>query len=151
MKFIADEMLGQLAKWLRICGYDTLYFRHIRDSEILRLSIVENRILLTRDTLLIRRRGIHNFLFITCDQPFEQIRQVIKMFNLTYPAEPFSRCVKCNYLLEPNIKEEACKTVPEYVCKTQNIFGKCPGCCRIYWRGTHYARMEKILRDLFWK
>ncbi len=149
MKFIADEMLGRLAKWLRICGFDTAYFRHVRDSELFRLSILENRVLLTRDTLLIRRRGIKNFLFISHDQPLEQIKQVVRELNIPYPAEPFSRCIMCNDLLEPYTKEEACRTVPEYVCKTQNVFGKCPKCHKIYWKGTHYARMERILGELF--
>ncbi len=149
MKFIADEMLGRLAKWLRICGYDTAYFRHVRDSELLRLALVEKRLLLTRDTLLIRRRGIKNFLFISYDQPFEQIKQVARELNLSYTAEPFSLCIMCNDFLEPYTKEEACRDVPEYVCKTQDVFGKCPKCHKIYWKGTHYARMERILGDVF--
>ena len=106
MKFVADEMLGRLAKWLRVCGYDTAYFRHVRDSEILRLAVVEKRGLLTRDTLLIRRRGIKNFLFISCDQLFEQIKQVVRELKIPYPAEPFSRCIMCNDVLEPYTKEE---------------------------------------------
>lgn len=149
MKFIADEMLGRLAKWLRVLGYDTAYFRHVRDSELVKLAIVERRTLLTRDTLLIRRRGIKNYLFISYDQPFEQIRQVVRELNIPYPTEPFTRCIVCNDPLEPFTKEDACRTVPEYVCKTQEVFGRCPRCNKIYWKGTHYARMEGVLRDLF--
>lgn len=151
MKFIADEMLGKLAKWLRVFGYDTAYFRHVRDSELLRLSVVENRVLLTRDTLLIRRRGINNFLFIFYDQPFEQIKQVIRELNIPYPYKPFSRCIMCNEVIEPYTREEACITVPEYICKTQDVFGNCPNCRKIYWKGTHYARMEKLMGELFGK
>ena len=149
MKFIADEMLGKLAKWLRICGYDTSYFRHIRDSELLRISVAEKRLLLTRDTLLIRRRGLKNFLFISYDEPVDQIKQVIRELDIPYPSEPFTRCIMCNNLLEAYTKEEACRDVPEYVCKTQEVFGRCPGCHKIYWKGTHYERMEKILREWF--
>ena len=149
MKIIADEMLGRLAKWLRICGYDTSYFRHIRDSELLRISVAEKRLLLTRDTLLIRRRGLKNFLFISYDEPFEQIKQVIREFDIPYPSEPFTRCIMCNNLLEAYTRKEACRDVPEYVCKTQEVFGRCPGCHKIYWKGTHYERMGKILRELF--
>ena len=149
MKFIADEMLGRLAKWLRICGFDTAYFMHVRDSELLRLSILEKRVLLTRDTLLIKRRGIKNFLFISYDQPFEQIKQVVRELKIPYPVEPFSRCIMCNDLLETYTKEDACRTVPEYVCQTQDVFGQCPTCNKIYWKGTHYERMEKILSKLF--
>ena len=149
MKFIADEMLGRLAKWLRICGYDTSYFRHVRDSELLRISVAEKRLLLTRDTLLIRRRGLKNFLFISYDEPVEQIKQVIRELNISYHSEPFTRCIMCNNLLEAYTREEACRDVPEYVCKTQEVFGRCPGCHKIYWKGTHYERMGKILRELF--
>ena len=149
MKFIADEMLGKLAKWLRICGYDTFYFRHIRDSELLRISVAEKRLLLTRDTLLIRRRGLKNFLFISYDEPVEQIKQVIRELDIPYPSEPFTRCIMCNNLLEAYTREDACRDVPEYVCKTQEVFGRCPGCHKIYWKGTHYERMEKILREWF--
>ena len=149
MKFIADEMLGRLAKWLRICGYDTSYFRHIRDSELLRISVAEKRLLLTRDTLLIRRRGLKNFLFISYDEPVEQIKQVIRELDIPYPSEPFTRCIMCNNLLEAYTREEACRDVPEYVCKTQEVFGRCPGCHKIYWKGTHYERMGKILREWF--
>ncbi|MCC7201808.1 MAG: Mut7-C RNAse domain-containing protein [Nitrospirae bacterium] len=149
MRFIADEMLGRLAKWLRILGYDTAYFRHIRDSELLRLSVAENRILLTRDTLFIKRRGLRNFLFISYDKPFEQIRQVVRELSIPYPTEPFTRCVMCNNILEPFTREDACRTVPEYVCKTQDVFGRCSICHKIYWKGTHYERMERVLGDLF--
>lgn len=149
MKFIADEMLGRLAKWLRIFGYDTLYLKDVRDSKLLRLSLSENRILLTRDTLLIKRKGVRDFLFISHDHPLNQIKQVVRDLGLSYPQDPFTRCILCNSPLIPFSKEEACKIVPEYVCRTQEIFGQCPECKKIYWKGTHYERMVKILEKIF--
>lgn len=149
MKFIADEMLGKLAKWLRIFGYDTLYVQDVRDIELIRRSITENRILLTRDTLLMKKRGIKNILFVSHDNPLDQLRQVVSELRITYPDHPFSRCIICNTPLISYPKEEACRTVPEYVCKTQELFGQCPHCKKIYWKGTHYQRMEKVLGKIF--
>jgi len=149
MKFIADEMLGRLAKWLRIFGYDTLYLKDVGDSRLLRISLSEKRILLTRDRLLIRRRGIRNFLFITDDHPLDQVKQVVRELSLSFPKNPFTRCVLCNSPLIPFSKEEACKIVPDYVCRTQEVFGQCPECKRVYWKGTHYERMVGILKKIF--
>ncbi len=149
MKFMADEMLGKLAKWLRIFGYDTLYLRHVRDSELLRLSVAEKRILLTRDTNLIKRKGVKNFLFISYDHLFAQLRQVVGELGIPYPDNPFSRCLICNDPLVPYSREEACRIVPQYVGRTQEVFGQCPGCRRIYWKGTHYERMEKMSEAVF--
>lgn len=149
MKFIADEMLGKLAKWLRIFGYDTLYLQHIKDSALLRLSITERRVLLTRDTLLIKRRGVKNFLFISYDHTFDQIKQVVSELGLPYPDNPFSRCIICNAPVIPYSKEEACRIVPEYVCKSQEVFGQCPGCKKVYYKGTHFERMERMLEKIF--
>ena len=149
MKFIADAMLGRLAKWLRILGYDTVYIRNITDTELIRLSISECRIILTRDTRLIKKRGVKNFLFIMDDQFVAQLKQMVSELNISRPESTFTRCIICNERLSPISKDAACNIVPEYVCNTEDIFGRCPGCHRIYWKGTHYKEMERILRGLF--
>ncbi|HAS17882.1 MAG TPA: hypothetical protein DCR39_08385 [Nitrospiraceae bacterium] len=149
MKFIADEMLGRLAKWLRIFGYDTLYIQNIRDAEIIRRSIIERRILLTRDTIMIKRKGLKNFLFISHDHTIDQLKQVVYELRLSQPDNPFSRCVVCNTAITTYSKEYACRTVPEYVCNTQDVFGYCQECKKIYWKGTHYAKMLKTIEGLF--
>lgn len=149
MKFIADEMLGKLAKWLRISGYDTIYLKNVKDSELVRRAVTENRILLTRDTLLIKRKELKNFLFIVDDNPLKQLRQVVKEYHLTLPDEPFSICIICNTNITPYPKEDACRIVPEYVCKTQDVFGQCPSCNKLYWKGTHYKRMVEVLKRIF--
>ena len=149
IKFIADAMLGRLAKWLRILGYDTVYMRNITDTELIRLSIAECRIILTRDTHLIKKRGIKNFLFIIDDQFVAQLKQIIFELNIPCPVSTFTRCIICNEQLFPLSKDAACSIVPEYVCNTEDIFGRCPGCNRIYWKGTHYKEMERTLRELF--
>ena len=77
MKFIADSMLGRLARWLRLIGYDTLYYPHIEDSLILRIAREEDRTLLTRDTRLVKVRGLKDFLLLKENDPFEQLKNVI--------------------------------------------------------------------------
>ena len=142
-------MLGRLAKWLRILGYDTAYIRNIRDAELIRLSLTECRMILTRDTRLIKKRGLKNYLFIMDDQFVAQLKQVVSELHLSYPKNSFSRCILCNEPLLPFSKNAACTIVPEYVCQTEESFGRCPECHRIYWKGTHYKEMERILRELW--
>ena len=149
IKFIADVMLGRLAKWLRILGYDTAYIRNIRDTELIRLSLAECRMVLTRDTRLIKKKGVKNYLFITDDHFVAQLKQVVSELHIPYSKNTFSRCIICNEHLLSFSKDAACNIVPEYVCKTEDIFGRCPECHRIYWKGTHYKEMERVLRELF--
>src|SRR4030067_2550925 len=149
MKFIADVMLGRLAKWLRILGYDTAYIRNIRDTELIRLSLAECRMVLTRDTRLIKKKGVKNYLFITDDHFVAQLKQVVSELHIPYSKNTFSRGIIFNEHLLSFSKDAACNIVPEYVCKTEDIFGRCPECHRIYWKGTHYKEMEKILRELW--
>src|SRR3990170_7345169 len=108
MKFIADVMLGRLAKWLRILGYDTAYRRNIRDAELIRLSLAECRMILTRDTRLIKKRGLKNYLFIVDDQFVAQLKQMVSELNMPYPKNTFSRRILCNEQLLSFSKEAAC-------------------------------------------
>jgi len=143
--FLVDGMLGRLAKWLRILGYDTAYFPDLDDNELVRLARAEGRILLTRDRELARRRGLHSIL-IEDDQLEAQVRQVLRELGLS-EERPFSRCPVCNALLRRVEKESVRDKVPPYVFQTQEQFSLCPQCGRIYWKGTHWQRMrEKLAR-----
>lgn len=144
MRFIADAMLGRLAKWLRFLGYDTLYFRG-DDSRLLELAEAEGRVLLTRDTRISRHRPAVRCLFIRSDRVWEQLRQVIEELQLK-TEEVGSRCMRCNVLLASIEKAEAKGLVPDFVFKTQDAFSRCPACRRIYWAGSHFQRMEEALR-----
>ncbi|HDN80063.1 MAG TPA: hypothetical protein ENG33_06340, partial [Chloroflexi bacterium] len=116
MKFLADSMLGSLAKWLRILGYDTLYFPNMEDSELARLAMKEGRVLLTRDQELARRKGL-KALLIKSEKLQEQITQVFRELNLE-KKNPFSRCPVCNTPLQPVDKEAVRGRVPAYVFET---------------------------------
>lgn len=146
MKFIADAMLGKLAKWLRLLGYDTYYETDISDDDLLRIANAEDRIVLTRDTLLIRRKICRRYLFILDDYVQNQLRQTIDAFKLS-PA-PFSRCLICNVIIREVEKSAIQKLVPEYTYKTQDRFAQCPRCGRVYWPGTHVEQALKCLDRL---
>jgi len=146
MKFLADSMLGSLAKWLRILGYDTLYFPDMEDRELARLAMAQGRILLTRDQELARRKGFKSIL-IKSEKLQEQITQVLQELNLR-ENNPFSRCPVCNTPLQPVGKEQVRDRVPPYVFETQEKFSICPGCQRVYWRGTHWQRMNEMINQL---
>ena len=146
MKFLADTMLGRLATWLRLLGYDTLYLADASDAELARRARVEQRVLLTRDVELTRRRGVRALL-IESEHIEEQIQQVFHTLHLT-ARDAFSRCAACNCVLEDIRKEQVRGKVPPYVFHTQERFRRCPQCARIYWRGTHWARILGHLQDL---
>ena len=146
MKFLADNMLGRLATWLRLLGYDTTYIPHADDPALARIARVENRILLTRDVELTRRRGVR-YLLIESEHVEMQLRQTFRAFNLS-AREAFSRCAECNELLEVVSKESVLDSVPPYVLQTHDRFRRCAQCARVYWRGTHWARMVSQIEDL---
>lgn len=136
-------MLGTLAKWLRILGYDTVLDPALDDHQLARLARAEGRVLLTRDRELARRRGLAAVL-VASENLEEQIRQVLAELDLV-PERTYSRCPVCNVPLQ-NLDAAAARAhVPPYVARTQEQFSICPACHRVYWRGTHWQQMESRL------
>ena len=142
MKFVADVMVGKLARWLRVLGLDVAYSNILTDDEIIRLAESENRIILTRDTGLAARRKQSSCLFIESDHYKEQVQQVLRSFDLK-EFRVFSRCLECNNLLQDIDKEAVFERVPPFVYLTQERFARCPSCDRVYWHGTHTNEMLK--------
>lgn len=141
MKFLVDGMLGRLARWLRILGYDAVYHPNLHDKELARLARAQARVLLTRDTELARCKGIRCLLIR--DQALEgQIHQVFRELQLS-PRMDFPRCTVCNALLEESSPEEVSDRVPPHILRTQRRFRRCPQCDRVYWAGTHAERMRE--------
>jgi uncharacterized protein with PIN domain len=142
-RLLIDGMLGRLAKWLRILGYDTAYESQLDDNELVRRARAEGRWLLTRDHELAGRPGVHSLL-IESEQLATQMAQVRSQLG---PAEggAFSRCPVCNASLVATSTQEVRDRVPPYVLRSHSRFRRCPSCDRIYWPGSHWRRMREQL------
>jgi uncharacterized protein with PIN domain len=148
-KFFADVMLGTLARWLRILGYDTSYENNIDDDELVMRCINEGRVALTRDRRLARRRRLERCLLIEGDALSDQIVEVLKFTqDSVSPGLILSRCLECNERIEKVGKREIESEVAPYVFQTHNEFSRCPKCSRVYWAGTHRERILEQLRGL---
>ncbi len=149
MTFVADCMLGRLAKWLRILGFDVLYFSKAEDSALVEIARRDERILLTRDTGLIERTAKRpDRLFVRSDVWEDQVVQVLDEFGLWDEVRPNTRCIPCNVPLKPLSREQARNLVTPYVGGRASSFAVCPGCDRVFWQGTHYGEMEKKIERL---
>jgi uncharacterized protein len=153
-KFACDRTLGRLAKWLRIFGYDTLYWNKIDDEKLIEICQAENRILLTRNTNLIKNiakrnlKGEFIFYFIPENSVWNQLKNVVKAFELSRENN-LNLCSECNAQVIKVDKSEVEGHVPEYVFETQDVFTRCPNCGKYYWQGTHVTRMTNRLDEIF--
>ncbi len=149
LKFIVDHNVGKLAKWLRMMGYDTLFFDLGDDSDMVATALSEGRIILTRDTEIMRRRvvttGRLKVILIQSEEPQLQMRQVVEALGLDCQFRPFTLCLECNQPLVERDKQEVKDLVPPYVFRTQSQYMQCPACRRIYWQGTHWKAMTRRL------
>ena len=151
IKFVVDINAGKLAKWLRIIGYDALLFNEEDDGKMIKIALNENRVILTKDSQVMKRRLISSgklkAILIEEDDPKIQLQQIAKALDLNYQFKPFSICLECNQALIERSKDEVCNLVPPHVLKTQNNFMECPSCHRIFWRGTHWQAMSEELKE----
>lgn len=146
MKFITDRNLGKLVKWLRILGYDTVFYTETIDRNFLRVGSKEGRIVLTRRRDMALRDFSGRMVIIYRDRVYDQIEELIEKASLhPNPQNFFSLCLECNQPLHPISRKTAAEKVPPYVFQTQNTFLSCPECGKIYWPGTH---KDNILRQL---
>jgi uncharacterized protein with PIN domain len=148
-RFVADVMLGKLARWLRALGYDTLYYRDAPDSWLLGIALREARTLLTRDAGLAARAGTAGLL-VRAEGVDAQLREVVDAFELR-PQAPLSRCLECNGALAARDPAEVRDRVPPYTLATQTEFRECERCRRVFWAGTHargiLRRLQPFLGD----
>jgi uncharacterized protein with PIN domain len=144
-RFVLDVHLGRLAKLLRMLGFDALYANDLDDGSLSRISAGERRILLTRDRELLKRSAVTHGYCVRSTQALEQLREVIGRFDLAGRLRPFSRCLRCNTPLRRRTRRRAAGEVPPRVARTYRRFRACPTCGRIYWRGSHWERMRKLL------
>jgi len=147
-KFIADAHLGKLVSYLRILGFDTLYYNDYGDKFLAEKSSDENRILLTRDHGLLMRKNVKYGYYVREDIPKRQLKEVIARYELLEHINKSSRCPRCNHILKRVEKE---KIIDRLEPKTKKYFNKffiCSNCSQIYWKGSHFNRIEELIDNI---
>jgi uncharacterized protein with PIN domain len=145
VRFIADAHLGGLAPLLRLAGFDTLYDNHYPDADIEALAAAQQRIVLTRDRELLKRRTITHGCYVRTLRPREQLREVFERLDLAGSAQPFRLCLMCNAPLRRIAKDEVGNRAPDGVLERHNQFVTCDVCRRVFWEGTHWQRMRALM------
>jgi uncharacterized protein with PIN domain len=144
-RFLADAMLGRLARWLRVLGVDAAYDATAPDAALVRRAAAEDRVFLTRDRHLLRELRPARAIAIESDAPLEQLGQVIASVPLEPPRELFARCLLCNVPLEELPESERHGRVPPASRGLPGPVRRCPNCERVYWPGSHVRRMRRAL------
>lgn len=144
-RFVLDGHLGRLASHLRMLGLDCLYHNAYEDEELVRISVGEDRILLTRDRLLLMHKVITQGYLLRSLDSTEQLYEVVRRYGLVKWVRPFERCMNCNHPLEPVRKESVLEKLEPLTKKYYDEFKLCPGCGKVYWKGSHYERMLELI------
>ncbi len=144
-RFVLDTHLGKLAAYLRMVGFDTLYRNDYRDEKLALISSRERRILLTRDRGVLMRGIVTHGYCVRETNPRRQLVEVLRRFDLFGAVSPFTRCMRCNGLLEPAAKEDIIDRLPPKTREYYDEFRICTGCDQIYWKGSHYERMQQLI------
>lgn len=148
-RFLVDNMLGRLARWMRLLGLDTAWPGQVADPDLVAQAVAEDRVLLTRDRRLAMRRALRGrVLGIRSEKWREQLAQLLAEIPLTPEIKPLSRCSRCNAALVPAVAADLPCQPPPYVVQTQPAFSRCPNCGRAYWPGTHRGHIAAELARL---
>lgn len=148
-RFLADANLGKLARYLRLAGFDTAYHREGSDREIIRQMVEEERILLSRDRKLLMHKEVEHGYLPRSDDPARQLKEVLHRFDFFSRVKPFTRCSRCNGILQHVSKEEITGQLEPLTKLHFNRFSQCTGCGQIYWAGSHLQRLSSELREIF--
>ena len=144
-RFVLDVHLGKLAAYLRMLGFDTAYRNCYSDPELVRISASEVRILLTRDRGLLKHSEVTRGYWLRETDSRAQLLETVRRFDLAGTMHPFTRCMACNTVLQPLATSDARDLVPARVAEQDNEFRRCPNCGRVYWKGSHYERMLRLV------
>jgi uncharacterized protein len=147
-RFVVDVHLGGLARHLRLLGFDTTWHKDASDEELTDTSVSERRILLTKDTGLLKRRAISHGHYVRGTSAVAQAVEVLRRFDLFDATAPFTRCLECNSALELARKEDLAGRVPRRVAAEHDAFRLCPGCGRVYWPGSHYRHLAGVVETI---
>ena len=148
LRFIVDVNIGKLARYMRMLGFDTLYNNQFEDPEIIRISNNEKRIILTHDLEILKHNRVARGYYLRSQDPNEQLQEVIQKFDLLSEIAPFSRCMECNGKMEAIDKNEIRTLVEEDTWEIFTDFYQCNSCKKIYWKGSHYERMNEMINAL---
>ena len=147
-RFVLDGHLGRLASHLRMLGLDCLYNSGYEDDELVRISVDEERILLTRDRLLLMHKVITQGYLPRSLNSTEQLYEVVRRYTLVKWVKPFQRCLRCNHLLEPVNKQAVLHRLEPLTKKYYDDFRICPACKQVYWKGSHFERMLQLIEKV---
>lgn len=147
-KYVLDVHLGTLSKYMRMLGFDALYRNDFTDPEIITLSVVQKRCILTRDIGILKHSAVLHGYWIRNSNPLKQIEEVVRRFHLHGEIKEFTRCVRCNAKLKKISREKAAAGLPPKVKMFQREFSFCPDCSKTYWKGTHYDKMSSLIEHL---
>lgn len=147
-RFVLDVHLGRLARYLRLAGFDSLYDNAYADREIVELSTRDDRTVLTRDVGLLKHAALRRGHWLRATAPRAQFAEVVRRFDLRGRFTPFTRCMICNGRLEDLAADAARGRVPRRVAASFDRFRLCGVCRRVYWRGSHYERLLRLLEDV---
>ena len=147
-RFVADGHLGKLARHLRMAGFDTLWSNDWDDDRIIHVAATEKRTILTRDKGMLRRSEVERGYFVRATESEAQLGEVIRALQLETLIAPFTRCRECNAPLEDVSRDAVLDRLPPMVRDLYDRFKRCPGCGRVYWEGTHFARMKALLERI---
>ncbi|HEX6222679.1 MAG TPA: Mut7-C RNAse domain-containing protein [Acidimicrobiia bacterium] len=148
VRFVADNHLGRLARYLRLLGLDTTYENHWDDPELVRISTGDRRILLTRDVELLKHGALTHGYYVRATYPREQVKEVVRRFHLEGQLTPFTRCMTCNGALVPVPKEEVTDDVPRRTRRNVDDFVRCTICGKVYWEGSHHPELRRIVASV---
>lgn len=143
--FVLDVHLGRLAGYLRLLGFDTMYRNDSADPELARVSAGQSRVLLTRDRGLLKRSEVVHGYWVRQTEPRKQLIEAIRRFDLAPHVDLFTRCLMCNTRLTPIAKQTVADRLPPRTAEHFQDFHLCPGCDRVYWKGSHYRRMLTLV------
>ncbi len=146
IRFVLDVNLGKLARNLRLLGFDALYRNNFPDDEVIEIALQEKRIILTRDVELLKNGRVTHGYWVRHTHPDEQTKEILQTFDLFDRIRPFTRCLVCNGLLSPIEKESVENELPPRVRQNFKEFYHCRSCGRIYWKGSHFERMQKMIK-----
>jgi len=147
-RFVADVHLGTLARFLRLLGFDTRYGNGLDDAELAAITSGEKRILLTRDVGLLKRKAVVRGQWLRSRDPEQQVAEIVEALQLKRLLRPFTRCMACNGALVAIARKEVVDLVPPRVYRRFRSFRQCHQCRRVFWRGTHFLRLQRLVTRL---